>query len=86
MNGQAGPDPRILHSFSYPVYQLRAVGPNVLLAAGGGGLSKTGVPNRVDIVQINRPAYASRSVIPQEALIPSGATVSFNFYQTKRKN
>ncbi|VDN11881.1 unnamed protein product, partial [Dibothriocephalus latus] len=49
------PDKSILHSFPYPVYQLKAVSSEILLTAGGGGASKTGVPNRIDVVKIARP-------------------------------
>ncbi|VDL91321.1 unnamed protein product [Schistocephalus solidus] len=71
------PDKSILHSFPYPVYQLKAVSSEILLAAGGGGASKTGVPNRIDVVKIARPtqivsrgsANASTPLPPEASII-----------------
>ncbi|VDM31579.1 unnamed protein product [Hydatigera taeniaeformis] len=57
------------------LYQLKVIGPNTLLAAGGGGNSKTGVPNRIDVIQFNRPAYAPIGQAANEALIPSNTTL-----------
>lgn len=71
MTIQSGPDQSIIYSFDYPIYQIKAVGANILLAAGGGGLSKTGVPNRIDAVQLNRPVFGPKTTkYPIERLIP----------------
>ncbi|KAL5107754.1 hypothetical protein TcWFU_005306 [Taenia crassiceps] len=75
MRKSSGPDRTILYRFSYPVYQLKVIGPNTLLAAGGGGNSKTGVPNRIDVIQFDRPAYTSISQDSNEALIPVNTTL-----------
>ncbi|KAL7058884.1 hypothetical protein AAHC03_013198 [Spirometra sp. Aus1] len=73
------PDKSILHSFPYPVYQLKAVSSEILLAAGGGGASKTGVPNRIDVVKIVRPtemvsgdSNSASVIVPPEASIIGG--------------
>lgn len=75
MRKSSGPDRTILYRFSYPVYQLKVIGPNTLLAAGGGGNSKTGVPNRIDLIQFDRPAYAPIRQDSNEALIPANTMV-----------
>ena len=82
MGKPIGPDRTILHRFPYPVYQLKAIGPNLLIAAGGGGNSKTGVPNRIDVVQFDRPAYTLTSLDPSDALIPSNTTVLFVIFNS----
>ncbi|EUB63943.1 hypothetical protein EGR_01071 [Echinococcus granulosus] len=51
------------------------IGPNTLLAAGGGGNSKTGVPNRIDVIHFDRPACAPISQDANEALIPANTTL-----------
>lgn len=70
MSNSNGPDRSILCSLSYPVYQLKAIGPSTILTAGGGGNPKTGIPNRIDVIQFDRPAYAPANVDVAEALIP----------------
>eukprot|EP00108_Taenia_solium_P007565 TsM_000645000 transcript=TsM_000645000 gene=TsM_000645000 len=75
MRKSSGPNRTILYRFSYPVYQLKVIGSNTLLAAGGGGNSKTGVPNRIDVIQFDRPAHAPISQDSNEALIPANTTL-----------
>lgn len=75
MSATNGPDRSIIYSFSYPVYQLKAIGPNTLLTAGGGGNPRTGIPNRIDVIQFDRPAYAPADVESDEALIPLNTSV-----------
>nr|CDS19445.1 prolactin regulatory element binding protein [Echinococcus granulosus] len=75
MRKSSRPDRTILYRFSYPVYQLKVIGPNTLLAAGGGGNSKTGVPNRIDVIHFDRPACAPISQDANEALIPANTTL-----------
>ncbi|KAM7542182.1 hypothetical protein Aperf_G00000011455 [Anoplocephala perfoliata] len=75
MSGSNRSDRCILYSFSYPVYQLKAIGPGTLLTAGGGGNPRTGIPNRIDVIQFDRPAYAPANVDIAEALIPKYAAI-----------
>ncbi|VDP21389.1 unnamed protein product [Echinostoma caproni] len=41
-----------IHGFGYPIYATGCVGRHAVAVAGGGGAAKTGVPNRIDIVDI----------------------------------
>ncbi len=49
----------MMHTLKSPIYQLEAIGTNTVVAAGGGGSSKTGVPNRIDVVEIPRSSTAN---------------------------
>nr|CDS28828.1 expressed protein [Hymenolepis microstoma] len=75
MPARNGTDRSIIYSFSYPVYQLKAIAPDILLTAGGGGNPRTGIPNRIDVIQFDRPAYAPATIDSDEALIPVNTTV-----------
>ncbi|KAG5446841.1 hypothetical protein CSKR_114367 [Clonorchis sinensis] len=44
----------VLHGFTYPIYAVDIVGRNAVVVAGGGGAVKTGVPNRIDVVHLDK--------------------------------
>ncbi|PAA51907.1 hypothetical protein BOX15_Mlig003270g1 [Macrostomum lignano] len=55
----------LLHRFAYPPYRMEAVGQDEVLVCGGGGASKTGVPNQLEIVRLEAgqgPLPAVRSL------------------------
>lgn len=50
----------LLHQFSYPPYQLQAVTKEEVIVCGGGGGSKTGIPNFIEVLKLE--SYASAAV------------------------
>ena len=47
------------HLLPFPAFACQWVGPDLLLVAGGGGASKTGVPNGVIIYKVSARAPAA---------------------------
>lgn len=41
----------------YPIYAVDTIGHDFIAVAGGGGASKTGVPNRIDVISVKTSTF-----------------------------
>ncbi|VDP00247.1 unnamed protein product [Schistosoma mattheei] len=55
--------------FPYPLYVVDVLDRNSLVVAGGGGSVKTGVPNRIDIINLYRNGLDARTPVDVQVLL-----------------